>query len=669
MPSPSRLAAHTPPPLPSARPLRVRAADSDAAARGAADPFTPAGPAGGAAAGPEAPPPEHPPIALLLAQARLAALEDFRAAAYQMHAAPLAGGPAFDLPAALSALARHANPSLEPSAVGAEVARLAAAVSARAAAMARVQRQADAEAAEAAGGGGGAAAQPVAQARAAEDAARKLLALVSVMEDEGFTINRGDPWDPANTFIDTLLERRLGEGSGGWLRRGRSGTDVPRCHQHQAIAWGMSDAVSRNNLLPSAVQHTPPGRCLSPHARPYDPPPPRPGTPRSLALLWMAVSRAAGLPLTPWAFPGDGVLLKLQLPAGAGGAMLADPSNPGSLLLLPDFDEGEALHAAGGAPGAHGENYHPWTSPGGGAAGGSAGWSEAMQLRGAKMGGVGVKVLGPAAARELAPLPLRRLMGYALMDVKRTYLLTSLMEDALGIIRCAAGGERSRGLRIAGGRTSRLVEGTHRGDAMWCRWLEHCCARRPPPCRPSLTVPPPRNPRCVPAPPCSYMRALEPWSAGDLRDEGLVLYSLGRCALYQLPAGGSEPGNSGRRGATGACRASIDLPYAARRVQPPTGVRAGGWITTWEPPLGRARPRAGRASTTTALVARLNRRGLGPGPRGPPPGRYHEAYAPLVTYLEAAGPGAADAIEVRDVIARIEAAFAAQPPPPPGGEQ
>jgi hypothetical protein len=47
------------------------------------------------------------------------------------------------------------------------------------------------------------------------------------------------------------------------------------------------------------------------------------------------------------------------------------------------------------------------------------------------------------------------------------------------------------------------------------------------------------------------------------------------------------------------------------------------------------------------------------------PQRYHEAYAPLVTYLEAAGPGAADAIEVRDVIARIEAAFAAQQPPPP----
>jgi len=39
---------------------------------------------------------------------------------------------------------------------------------------------------------------------------RKLLALTSVMEDQGFSLNHADPWDPANTYIDTLLNRRLG---------------------------------------------------------------------------------------------------------------------------------------------------------------------------------------------------------------------------------------------------------------------------------------------------------------------------------------------------------------------------------------------------------------------------------------------------------------------------
>lgn len=120
------------------------------------------------------------------------------------------------------------------------------------------------------------------------------------------------------------------------------------------------------------------------------------------------------------------MLLKLQLPAGAGGALLADPSNPGSLLLLPDSEGDDAEPEASPA------HWH--------ADGESDGWPDAMRLRGSKLGGLGVKVLGPAAAAELQPMPLRRLVGYSLMDVKKTYLMTGLMEEALGIIRWGLGG-------------------------------------------------------------------------------------------------------------------------------------------------------------------------------------------------------------------------------------
>ncbi|GBF94336.1 hypothetical protein Rsub_06958 [Raphidocelis subcapitata] len=349
----------------------------------------------------------HMPVALLLAQARLAALEDFRAFASELNSAPLLGGGGFDLPRALAHVARFANPSYEPDEAAGLVASLARAVAQRAEAMAGAQREQDApsEAAHPEN-------VPSSEARASEDAARRLLALVSVMEEAGFAVNHADPYDPSNTYIDSLLDRRL-------------------------------------------------------------------GTPRSLALLWLAVSRASGLPLAPWSHPGDGVLLKLQLPAGAGGALLADPSNPGSLLLLPDAEDD--------APEPDGAPAH-WHG-----AGGSESWSDSMRLRESKLGGFGVKVLGPAAAAELQPMPLRRLLGYALMDAKKTYLMTGLMEEALGIIR--------------------------------------------------------------------YMRALEPWSAGDLRDEGLVLYALGR---------------------------------------------------------------------------------------------HQEAYVPLATYLEAAGPGASDAAEISRVVALLE---------------
>lgn len=289
----------------------------------------------------------HPPVALLIARARLEALEAFRAAVAPLRESPLSagaggggGGGGFDLPAALAAVARFANCSADASEARAGVEALAGEVRARAEQMRALQEAAergDADAAAAAAlnnaaaaaaastaapwleepsapplgagsslsgdlfgytdpwsgelagfgaapsdsgsfgsvsgwaahannshgavNGAANAAADSAAALAAEDLSRRLLALVSVMEDAGFGLNHGDPWDPANTYIDTLLERRL-------------------------------------------------------------------GTPRSLALLWLAVAAAAGLPLVPWAFPGgDEVLLKLQLPAGA--LLLSRP-----LLLL-----------------------------------------------------------------------------------------------------------------------------------------------------------------------------------------------------------------------------------------------------------------------------------------------------------------------------------------------
>lgn len=117
--------------------------------------------------------------------------------------------------------------------------------------------------------------------------------------------------------------------------------------------------------------------------------------------------------------------------------------------------------------------------------------------------GVGVKVLGPVAASELAPMSVARLLGYSLMDVKRTYLLTGMNEEALGIIRCA---ETHTAVHVCvcvwGGGLPR--QGTY------AHVVQHLHT--------SLTRTITRR----------YMRALEPFSAGDLRDEGLVLYSLGR---------------------------------------------------------------------------------------------------------------------------------------------
>lgn len=60
-----------------------------------------------------------------------------------------------------------------------------------------------------------------------------------------------------------------------------------------------------------------------------------------------------------------------------------------------------------------------------------------------------------------------------------------------------------------------------------------------------------------------------------------------------------------------------------------------------------ALPQIGAAGAVCAAYARTRARAP----------RMHEAYAPLATYLEAAGPSAPDASEVREVLARVEAAI------------
>jgi hypothetical protein len=355
--SPHALAARAPAAAAAARPRRAAALVARAAA-------------------PDSPPdaihagaPNHPPVQLLLAQARLAALEDFRALAEALRAAPLQGATAFDVTEAQAHIARFANPSLEPHSIADQIGQIAAAVMQRADAMAAIQRQQEADAAAAAtaaaaaatshrddqraaglptssaspsssdaavypdwpadgyhrphdplaaldsgdfsnntnedadGGGpvlyfdptlvqggyvdggilpggfdsgffsspttagagapfdggafggafGAADATSISDAlssfdpafgsssfgsgsfsasegigpygsgfdpsappslfeqRTAEDLTRKLLALTSVMEDQGFALNAADPYDPASTYVDTLLDRRLGE--------------------------------------------------------------------------------------------------------------------------------------------------------------------------------------------------------------------------------------------------------------------------------------------------------------------------------------------------------------------------------------------------------------------------------------------------------------------------
>lgn len=222
--APRRRVAAAPPPrsaAPGSPQHEQPAPAGDAAPR--PDASSPSSPA---AAGDAAP--EHAPVLLLLAQARLAALEDFRALVSAINASPLQGGAAVDPALALAHAARFANPSLEPAAVIAEVDRLAdAALCAAAEAAARAEAGAAATRAAKRGrvgfGGGGGWGSAVADGgwgadsrRRAEAAlATKLMAVAAVMEAEGFASNAADPFDPDNTYIDRMLARRLGGFWGG----------------------------------------------------------------------------------------------------------------------------------------------------------------------------------------------------------------------------------------------------------------------------------------------------------------------------------------------------------------------------------------------------------------------------------------------------------------------
>ncbi|KIZ02243.1 hypothetical protein MNEG_5715 [Monoraphidium neglectum] len=444
-------------------------------------------------------------------QARLAALEDFREQVVApLNAGPLwAAGAAPDPALALAHFSRFANPSLEPDAILSEVQTLADAVLQRAAAIAAQEASTVAAAIAAseaaspraqhcsrgrgragvefaaneaawsssprASGPGGWGADSRRRAEAA--AAARLGALRGVMVDAAFRSNAIDPWDPENTYIDRLLARRL-------------------------------------------------------------------GTPRSLALLWLAIARRAGLPLTPHTARGDGVLLKLQLPTGAG-AVFADPTDPAAALLLQpdDADDGDDIimpnndiimtdeeveeylnnHNNTSTTNNHNHSFSTASpdsfpaspsphellpdsaSVGGGGCGGYGGTAPAdRRFPGLRWRGQPVKLLGPAEAAELEPVSLKRLLGYAFMDVKRTYVLTGIMEEALGVIR--------------------------------------------------------------------YMRALDPFSAGDLRDEGLVLAALGRpheayapLATYLEVVAGASPDAEAVR------RALHQVEAAIRRAPPPLG--------------------------------------------------------------------------------------------------
>jgi hypothetical protein len=166
------------------------------------------------------------------------------------------------------------------------------------------------------------------------------------------------------------------------------------------------------------------------------------------------------------------VLLKLQLPTGAG-AVFADPTDPEAALLLQpdDADDCDDIimpnndiimtdeevedylnnHNDTTTTNKHKHSFSPASlfpgpssshdSPpvpglGGGDYGGFGCAAPAdRRLPGSRWRGQPVKLLGPAAGAELEPVSLKRLLGYAFMDVKRTYVLTGMMEEALGVIR------------------------------------------------------------------------------------------------------------------------------------------------------------------------------------------------------------------------------------------
>lgn len=149
------------------------------------------------------------------------------------------------------------------------------------------------------------------------------------------------------------------------------------------------------------------------------------------------MSRRVGLPLAPYVTSDDGVLLKLQLPSGAG-AVYVNPSDPGAALLAQADDDNaggddefadDALNNAAGHATGYTTGYAATD------AAGDYNAAAAAAFPGSRWQGAGVKLLGRRAASSLEPMTLRLLLGYALMDVKKTYLMTGMMEEALGIIR------------------------------------------------------------------------------------------------------------------------------------------------------------------------------------------------------------------------------------------
>jgi hypothetical protein len=133
------------------------------------------------------------------------------------------------------------------------------------------------------------------------------------------------------------------------------------------------------------------------------------------------------------------VLLKLQLPTGAG-AVFADPCDPlAPPLLQPEEDEdgdGDAA-AAGPGCGLDGEGCAFDGAAAGDAAGPAGAFAAAASAppRPAAWRGAPARPLPPSAAAGLEPVSLRGLLGYALMDVKKTYLMTGMLEEALGMVR------------------------------------------------------------------------------------------------------------------------------------------------------------------------------------------------------------------------------------------
>lgn len=173
------------------------------------------------------------PILLLIAKARLSALEDFRAVAAALHASPMQGtAPRHLLAAAAVHMARFVNPSLQPEEVYDQLQRVGDAAMRRSLQMRsewlqegdgrseqlqshhqhqqneqqpKQEQQRVSEPARISGYG------CKVEHQHAEQLALQLVALMREMgEGQGFACNHADLHDPANSCIDTMLTRRLG---------------------------------------------------------------------------------------------------------------------------------------------------------------------------------------------------------------------------------------------------------------------------------------------------------------------------------------------------------------------------------------------------------------------------------------------------------------------------